>query len=265
MRLHRESFWGGKHRLVGIIAILGGLSVVMFVSGCDGSSESKTPATFVSSAVAAPNTITVLGKATVTSAPDEAVVSLTVESDGVDPAAAMNANSASVTEVMERLKTEGIESAATETANVSVYPNRQYNPQTGEEKLIGYRAQNTVTVTLKDAAVIGKVLAAAVEAGVNNFSGPVWRLRDDSAAVSEALTQAVADARSKAEALAAAQGVKVGDVIMMNEGSVQTPAAQVYYEAYDLGAGAAKVAPAPISPAALDVTATVTVTYALDR
>jgi len=120
-------------------------------------------------------------------------------------------------------------------------------------------------VTLKDAAVIGKVLAAAVEAGVNNFSGPVWRLRDDSAAVSEALTQAVADARSKAEALAAAQGVKVGDVIMMNEGSVQTPAAQVYYEAYDLGAGAAKVAPPPISPAALDVTATVTVTYALDR
>ncbi|NLO28106.1 MAG: SIMPL domain-containing protein [Actinobacteria bacterium] len=265
MRLHRDWFLGRKHRLVVIAAILGGLSVAMLASGCDDSSERKTTAALASSAVTAPNTITVIGKATVTSAPDEAVIRLTVESDGADPAAAMNVNSTSVAEVMERLKAEGIESTAIETANVSVFPNRQYNPQTGEENLIGYRAQNTITVTLKDAAVIGKVLAAAVEAGVNNFSGPVWGLRDDGAAVAEALAQAVADARTKAEALATAQEVKVGGVIMMNEGSVEMPSAQVYYESYDLGAGASKVMPAPISPATLDVTASVTVTYGLDR
>lgn len=266
MLLRKAPFWAGKYGWLALVAMVGGLSVVMLTAGCDGSSESGAAKTVISSAVAAPNTITVLGKATASSAPDEAVITLTVESDGADPATAMNANSTTVAQVMERLKTEEIESSAIETANVTVYPNRQYNPQTGEETLVGYRAQNTVTVTLKDAAVIGKVLAAVVEAGVNNFSGPVWRLRDDSAAVAEALERAVANARTKAEALAAAQGVKVGDVIMMNEGSIEMPVAKVYYEAYDVASlGAGRVAPTPISPATLDITATVTVTYGLDR
>ncbi len=219
------------------------------------------------SAVAAPDTITVLGKATVSSPPDEAVLTLTVESDGTDPGAAMNANSAAVTKVMERLKAEGVEATAIETANVTVYPVRAYNQQTGEETLTGYRAQNTVTVTLKDADAVSKVLSAAVEAGVNNFSGPVWRLRDDSAAVADALKQAVENAKTKAETLAGAQGVKVGNVLMMNEGSVSVPISPVYYEAYDMArsvAGAAVEAP-PISAASLDVTATVTVTYVLNR
>jgi uncharacterized protein len=265
VRLHEEVVSRKKHGLLVLVAIVVGLSVVMFTAGCGDSSEGGNT-TIMSSAVASPDTITVLGTATVTSVPDEAVVTLTVESDGADPAAAMNANSTAVNKVMERLKTEGVEDSAIETTNVTVYPNRQYNQQTGEETLVGYRAQNSVNVTLKDAETVSKVISAAVEAGVNNFSGPVWRLRDDSTAVAEALKQAVVNARSKAEVLAGAQGVKVGDVIMMNEDSVQTPVVPVYSEAYGLGAGdAARVAATPISAASLDVTATVTVTYVLSR
>lgn len=261
----REAFQAKRHGWLVLFAIIGSLSAVMLTAGCGSSAEGGIT-NVVPSAVAAPDTITVLGTATVTSAPDEAVVTLTVESDGADPAAAMNANSSAVNDVLERLKAEGVEESAIETTNVTVYPNRQYNPQTGEESLIGYRAQNSVSVTLEDAEAVSRVLSAAVEAGVNNFSGPVWRLREDSAAVAEALKQAVADAQSKAEALAGAQGVKVGNVIMMNEGSVQTPVVPLYSEAYDLGAGeSARVAPTPISAATLDVTATVTVTYALNR
>jgi uncharacterized protein YggE len=242
--------------------------MMMLMAGCGAASEGSTPTTLSASvAVAAPNTITVIGKATVKSAPDEAVVTLAVESDGTEPGTSMNANAAATTKVMERLKAIGVESAAIETANVTVYPIRTYNPQTGEETLTGYRSQNSVTVTLKEAQMIGKVLAAAVEAGVTNVSGPVWKLSDDTTAVAEALKQAVANARTKAEALAAAQGVKVGDVIMMNESSVEQSVMPLYTEMYGLGdSGAgAKVAETPISAANLDVTATVTVTYVLSR
>jgi uncharacterized protein YggE len=96
-------------------------------------------------------------------------------------------------------------------------------------------------------------------------SGPVWRLAEDSAAVTEALKQAVANPWAKAEALAGSQGVKVGDVIMMNEGGVEQPEAPIYTQMADLAAGGAKVAEPPISAASLDVTATVTVTYVLSR
>ena len=59
---------------------------------------------------------------------------------------------------------------------------------------------------LKDAPTVAKVLAAGVETGATLVSGPDWRLRDDSQAVNEALKQAVANARAKAETLAAAAG-----------------------------------------------------------
>jgi len=254
-------------RLV-LVAAVGGLLATMFVSGCGVASAAGTPATVESasgaSGEAAGSTITVVGSATVSNAPDQAVVTLSVESDGKDPGTAMNANSAAVSKVLARLKTEGVANDSIVTSNVSVYPLRDYNPTTGAETLTGYRAQNTVTVTLSDTTAVGKVLAAAVESGVTNISGPVWELKDDTAAVVAALKKAVANAQIKAEALANAGGVSVGAVVMMNEGTVDQPVYPVY--AADAAAGqASKVNSVPVSPGTLDVTATVTVTYALNR
>lgn len=210
------------------------------------------------------NTVTVTGRATVTSAPDEAVVTLTVEKEASTAPAAMDAASVTTRQVLDRLKADGIEDSAIETTNVTLYPVRTYDPNTGKETLTGYRAQNTVTVTLSEAGTVGKVLAAAVETGVNNVSGPVWRLRDDSAAVNEALTKAATNARARAEALAAAEGAKVGKVMTMSEGGVEVPVVPIY-RSYDMAMAGEKVAEVPISPANLDVTATVTITYILER
>jgi len=234
------------------------------ISGCGDDSGKVASVTVQASASGAPNTITVLGKATVTSAPDEAILTLTVENEAPDSGASLDANSVTTKKVTERLKAEGVEDIAIETSNVSVYPIRTYDPKTGKETLTGYRSQNTVKVTLKDTLTVGKVLAASVEMGATNVSGPVWRLTEDSAAVSEALKQAVVNARTKADALAGAQGVKVGDVLMMKEGSVEVPMVPVYAEMYHM-ATAGKVTEPPISAASLDVTATVTVAYVLTR
>ncbi|OFV80451.1 MAG: hypothetical protein A2W26_09420 [Acidobacteria bacterium RBG_16_64_8] len=212
-----------------------------------------------------PNTITVVGDATVSSAPDEAVLTLTIETDGDDPGTAMNQNAEAVTAVIDRLKQEDVEDGDIETANVSVYPIRSYHPETGKETLVGYRCQNSIRVTLADADVVGRVLSAAVEAGANVVSGPVWKLSDDTAAVTEALRKATEKARAKAEALADAQGVELGDVVMMTETNVEVPVYPMFESALmkDLASGA--VSETPISPASLDISATVTVTYELKR
>ena len=262
-----SGFPGGSWRplaLAGLVTV--GILTALVVSGCGDSSEDVAVMAGTTSiaAVGAPNTITVTGNAIESSAPDEAVLTLTVESDGIDPGAALNANSVAVQKVLDRLKSEGVAAEAIETTNVSVYPNRTYNPDTGQETLTGYRAQNSVTVTLATAEQVGKVLSAAVEAGANIVSGPVWKLSDDTAAVAAALKKAVANARTKAEALAEAQGVKVGDVVMMNESSVQVPVYPMYYATTD-SAKAGGVMETPISAASLDVTATVTITYVLGR
>jgi uncharacterized protein YggE len=252
-----------------VIAV--GLVGMAVLTGCsdsknDSAAAPDTTQSPQAAAIGARNTITVIGKAKVTSAPDEAVLTLSVENDGADAATALDANSKNMQKMIDRLKTEGLEDSAIETANVTVYPIRTYDPQTGKESLTGYRAQNTVTVTLKDALKVGKVLAAAVETGATNITGPEWRLSEDSVAVTEALKKAVADARTKAEAMAGAQGVKLGEVVMMNEGGVEVPVVPVYSSMDSAVAMAGgKVAEPPISAATLDITATITVTYSLSK
>lgn len=235
-------------------------AVSVLASGCGSDGEVVVVA---GATAGAQDTITVTGKGTVQAAPDEAVLTLTVENQAAEPGAALDANSKATAQVMERLKAEGVEDQAIETTNVALYPIRTYDPETGKETPSGYRAQNSVTVTLADATMVGRVLAASVESGATNVAGPVWRLSEDSAATDDALGKAVDNARAKAEALAEAGGVKIGDVLMMSEGSIDQPSPLVYAETRAVDEGA--IAEPPVSPATLDITATVTVSYKLSR
>jgi uncharacterized protein YggE len=236
----------------------------LLLAGCSDDSTGSVGAAAVLSGAGAANTVTVSGTATVTSPPDEAVIVLTVENDGATAAVAMDATSAQSNQLLAKLKSVVIEEAAIQTSSVTLYPIRTYEPNTGKETLTGYRAQNSVKVTLKDAATVAKVLAVGVDTGVTLVSGPDWRLRDDSQAVNEALKLAVAHARAKAESLAAAGGVSIGDVVTITEGSVQVPV-PVYAMAGSGAADAIKSVEPAVSAGTLDVIANVTITYALKR
>ena len=250
---------------IGGVVVLAAAMVALgaVVAGCSGDAAAGTATTGLVAGVTA-NTVTVNGTATVTSPPDEAVVELTVENDATTATAAMDATSTQSNQLLTKLKGLGLDDKSIQTSSVTLYPVRTYEPNTGKETLTGYRAQNTVRVTLKDAPTVAKVLAAGVEAGVTTVTGPDWRLRDDSQAVNEALKQAVAHARSKAETLAGAGGVAVGDVINMTEGSVQVPV-PIFSATASGAADSSKVSEPAVTSGTLDVTATVTITYALKR
>jgi len=245
---------------IGIVGVVGIVVLGVLLAACSGNQPSASGGAILSGAGAA-NSITVSGEATVTSPPDEAVVVLTVENDATDATAAMNATSTQSDQLLASLKSLGVEESAIQTSSVTLYPLRTYDPTSGKETLTGYRAQNSVNVTLKDAPTVAKVLAAGVEAGATLVSGPDWRLRDDSQGANEALKEAVAHAKAKAETLAAAGGVTLGDVITITEGSVQVPV-----PVYSASAGAAdsgKDTTPAVSSGTIDVTASVTITYAL--
>lgn len=210
------------------------------------------------------NVINVSGTGKVTVMPDKATIQVSVQSDGATSAAALDANSKDMQKVLDRLKAEGIASTAIETASVVVYPNRYYDQATGQEKTTGYRAENSITVTFTDFKRIGDIYAAVTEAGADNIYGPNWELSENNPAVATALTRAIANAKSKAEAIAADQGVQLGDAIIITESSASQP-----YPIYDSAAGAkssdGSVTPPTIIPITMDVTAGVTVTYRMTR
>jgi uncharacterized protein len=211
------------------------------------------------------NTIIVSGTGKVTTPPDEATIQVGVENDGATAAEALSANSTDMQKVLDRLKAEGMADNAIETANVVVYPNRYYDQQSGQEKTTGYRAQNTVTITFSDLSPIGGVYAAMTDAGASSVSGPNWQLSEDNPAVTTALTRAIANARLKAEAIAADQGVQLGEALIISESSVSQPYL-VRAEKAAAGTGTYSwVNPPPISLQNMEVTASVTVTYRMSR
>lgn len=211
------------------------------------------------------STIIVSGTGKVTTLPDEATIQAGVENDGATAAEALDANSRDMQAVLDRLKTEGIADHSVETTNVVVYPNRHYDPQTGQEKTTGYRAQNTVTIRFTELLRIGDVYNALLEAGADTISGPTWRLSEENPAMTNALTRAIANAHTKALAIATDQGVELGEALIISESSTSQPYLAYAEKAADAVYAGPSATPPPINPENMEVTASVQVTYRMSR
>ena len=103
------------------------------------------------------------------------------------------------------------------------------------------------------------------EAGADTVYGPNWQLSEDNPAVTTALTRAIANAQVKAEAIAADQGVQLGEALIISESSVSQPYLAYAEKAAGGAAMDSSVTPPPISPENMEVTASVTVTYRMNR
>lgn len=257
-RLHELKYW----RFAGFICVSLILALSLAAIGCSDSGGSiATEGGTVTQPI---DSITVTGEGEVKAGPDEATLTIMVQTEAPEAAAALEENSKQMNQVLERLKAEGLDEEALQTSNVAVYPNRRWDPQTNTESTVGYLAQNTIRVTLTDLTKVGDVFSAAAEAGANNISGPEWRLADDSSAIGEALNKAYASARAKAETLATAAGMKVGDVLTMQESAATVP--PVIYESRSADMAVAQaLTEAPVNPMDLDVRANVTITFRMTK
>jgi uncharacterized protein YggE len=197
------------------------------------------------------NNVTVSGHGTVTAVPDEATVSAGVRTDAATAAAALAENAQLANAVVDALKKAGGQDL--QTQQVSLYP------QTDEQgKVTGYVAQNTISAKAKIVDA-GGLVDAAVGAGATNVDGPTLSVSDQDALYRAALKKAVEDARARAQAIAEAGGFALGQVTSVNEQSAATPPIM-----YDRAAAlSVKAAPTPIEPGKQDVTADVTVSFAI--
>ena len=194
--------------------------------------------------------ITVLGTGFTNVTPDRASFAFGTVSQAATASAALAASSQSVARVIAALKKAGVAQADIQTAEVSLSP-RMNN--SGDD-IVGYTASNTVTATIKKIGDAGDVVDAAVGAGANQVSGPNLLASDQDAAYRNALKSAVAQARAKAETLAAAANGTLGTITSMVEGGGAIP--------MPLAAGA-KDSSVPIEPGTQKIEATVSVTFAL--
>lgn len=196
--------------------------------------------------------ITVTGDGTVDATPDRASFDFGVTTNGSTAAEALSRNASEARAITAALKKSGVGSAEVQTTQVSLWPQTSSNGT----RITGYQASNSVHVT----APLGKAGAlvdAAVRAGANNVDGPNLDVAEKGSLYAEALKRAIADARTKALAIADAAGATLGDVVKVTEGSSEPR--PVVYAAAD-----AAVAAPPIQAGKQEIQASVTVTYAAD-
>ena len=203
----------------------------------------------------AERTVTVSGTATVRAMPDEAVVSLGVQTEAEDADAAMNQNATRMAAVIRAILEAGVPREDVATTNVSLYPS--YGPD--GTAVTGYVAGNQVDATVRDLREVGQLIDAAVDAGANSVNGITFRLSDESEGLDDALREAVDDARGKAEVLADAAGAGLGRVVSITETASGFPP-PVYDEEQAMAADARAT---PVIPPEVETQVSVTVTWSL--
>ncbi|GAB1479674.1 SIMPL domain-containing protein [Paracoccaceae bacterium] len=200
--------------------------------------------------------ITVTGEASVQAVPDMATVSLGVTTVAETAAEAMAANTASLAQVIERLKAAGIEPRDLQTASLSLNPNwTGYDSSSNQPQTItGYAASNQLSVRVRDVSKLGAVLDAAITDGANTLNGISFELASPRPVQDQARKAATEDARARAELLAAAAGVKLGRVLSITEGGG-------YGGPMPMFKADAASAPVPVEAGEIGLTAAVTVTF----
>jgi uncharacterized protein YggE len=165
-----------------------------------------------------PPSLTVIGDGHVDAVPDLAHLRLGVQTTAESAQAAQQANAERMNALVASLRGMGIEERDLQTSGLSLGPvtNR-------EQQITGYRAHNTLTVTVRNLGQIGALYDAAVAAGANVGGHIRFGFADDAALRRQALAAAIAEARAQAEAMAQAAGVTLRGVRSIGEDSVSMP------------------------------------------
>lgn len=186
--------------------------------------------------------------------PDRAMVSVAVESHAESAAKAGADNAAMQTRVIDAVKAAGIAAAQIRTAGYNVFP--EYAQSSGKgPRVTGYRAQNTVQVEVRDIALVGKVIDAALAAGATNIGGVNLFASNTEAARKDALQKAVAKARVEADAVAAAAGGSLGALLELTIDPITVP--QPMARGMVMAMNGAASAPTPIETGEIVVQAVI--------
>lgn len=209
-------------------------------------------------------TVSADGRSTRT--PDLAVFSAGVTTQGATAGEAMSANAAAMNKVFAALRKAGIADKDVQTSNINlnpVYGQPVIGPNgqvTQEPRIIGYQANNSVSVMQRNLKAMGGVLDALVAAGANNVNGPSFQVDDVDAAQDEARVAAMTKARARANLYAKAAGLRVVRVISISEGGGYAPPPMPVMYAK---AAMADAAPTPIAVGEVESQINVTVQFEL--
>ncbi len=163
-------------------------------------------------------TVSVSGYGTVEARPDVATIDMAVKTTNEQITKAVDDNTTLINAVIEAVHNVGVDTSDIETNFFWVAQDFKLKGETAQDLPIPvYSVTNSITVTVRDVDKISEVIAVAVDAGANQVTSPHFFISDTTPYEDQARDLALADARARADAIAAAFGRTVGDALSMSD------------------------------------------------
>jgi len=246
---------------------------------------------YVGAGITATNTISVSGHGEVLAVPNIATFNFSVVADKATVADAQAQAATVANAITTYLKSAGVADADIQTSGYSVSPQYEYQnavcPQpmpvnapssssgssvssgassgavvycpSGKQVLKGYEVSQSTSVKVRDTSKAGDLLAGVGSKGATEVSGLTFTIDQPDVVQAQARDKAIADAKTKADALAKALGVSLVRVISFTE---NTNGRGVVPMVYSMAAGSSASTPSPvISTGQNTITDDVTIQY----
>ena len=205
--------------------------------------------------------ITTQGAANLTAPHDIAHFTFGATAQRRTPSVAQRAASRRLTRVISAVRRAGIAPADVRTGSIRLSRVTR-RARSGRRRVIGYRASQSISVTVRDLRAAGGVVDTAVDAGATSVSGPRFDVSNRAAVYREALRLALRDAREKAQTLAQEAGVTLGRVThVVESGEVEEVMGNFLAAAGERTAGQSDSVPTPVRPGNEEIGARVLVTF----
>jgi len=160
-----------------------------------------------------PEVVSVSGEAKSQQKNEIASFSAGVMATNMDKNKAIEEVNTKINDLIKTVKEFGIGAEDIKTQNLSYYQEQKGGLNPGQ-----WQVNNTIEITLREAAKASELTDLLAKTGANNVYGPNFRI-DDTNQVEKALYEvAMNDAREKAESLAKASGRKLGKVLSVSDG-----------------------------------------------
>jgi uncharacterized protein YggE len=202
--------------------------------------------------------IVTTGEATIHRVPDQAFVSVSVETRSRVPRDAQKQNADAMSAVQQKLIEAGIQKDAIRTTGYSIQ--QEFDFTNGRRVPRDYVAHNGIEVRLDGVERVGEILDLVVQAGATSVLGVRFDVKDRTVLERDVLMHAVEDARARADALAAGAGRTVDRVIRIDDmRQPRLPPQPVM----TMRAQAADSAQTPIEPGLIEIHAQITLTVTI--
>lgn len=203
--------------------------------------------------------ITVSGEGKIKVVPDQAVITVSVESIGKEASEVKKNNDKTVDAVIKAIKKRGIPIADYQTQQVSLHKNYDYGV-----KKYNYRAYQTISIHLKDMSRYEDLMVDLIDSGINAIQGVEFKSSKIEALESEARRNAILNAKKKALDYTTVLNQKLGKAILISDNSQTHYPQPIYREVMMTKMADASVPNETLAVGEIEIGANVAVTFELE-